>query len=199
MTAVAFVLVLWQIASLVYPMTWSFYAIAQLGWSSSMIGISLTIVGLVIAFGQTVVTGRMVKWLGERDAASFGLIFAVIGYLGYAFATESWMAFAILPLLALSSPVQPSIMAMLSRRATADTQGEVQGVAAMAMGIGSLIAPELLTGTMARFTAEGAPVHFPGAAFIVSAFFGLAALAMLRTLPKATRDSGADLAEARVD
>jgi MFS transporter, DHA1 family, tetracycline resistance protein len=34
MTAVAAVLVLWQIASLVYPLTWSFYAIAQLGWSS---------------------------------------------------------------------------------------------------------------------------------------------------------------------
>jgi MFS transporter, DHA1 family, tetracycline resistance protein len=189
MTAVAFVLILWQIASLVYPLTWSFFAIAQLSWSSSMIGASLAVVGMVIASGQFLVTGRVVKRLGERDAASFGLLFAICGYLAYAFTSQTWAAFAILPLLALSAPVQPSIMAMLSRRATPETQGEVQGVAGMAMGIGSLLAPELLTGTMARFTAEGAPVHFPGAAFIVATLFGLAALLMLRTLPKATRDS----------
>jgi DHA1 family tetracycline resistance protein-like MFS transporter len=188
MTAVALVLVLWQIASLVYPLTWSFYAIAQLGWSSSMIGASLAMVGVVIALGQTLVTGRMVKRFGERDAASIGLVFAVTGYLGYAFADQTWMAFALLPLLAFSSPVQPAIMAMLSRRATADTQGEVQGVAAMAMGIGSLIAPVILTGTMARFTADDAPMRFAGAAFLVAALFGIAALVMIRRLPKGTRD-----------
>jgi DHA1 family tetracycline resistance protein-like MFS transporter len=189
MTAVALVLILWQVASLIYPLTWSFYAIAQFGWSSRTIGLSLAMVGVVIAFGQTMVTGRMVKRFGERDAASIGLVFAVTGYLGYAFAIQSWMAFALLPLLALSSPVQPSIMAMLSRRATPEAQGEVQGVGSMAMGIGSLIAPLILTGTMARFTAPEAPVHFPGAAFIVASLFGVAALVMIRRLPRATRDS----------
>lgn len=188
MTSVALVLILWQVASLVYPLTWSFYTIAQFGWSSGMIGASLAIVGLVIAFGQTVVTGRMVKRFGERDAASIGLVFAIGGYMGYAFAGQTWMAFALLPLLALSSPVQPSIMAMLSRRATAQSQGEAQGVAAMAMGIGNLIAPLFLTGTLARFTADNAPVHFPGAAFIIATVFGLCALAMIRRLPRVTRD-----------
>ncbi len=185
MTAVATVLILWQIASLVYPLTWSFYAIAQFGWSSSMIGVSLAIVGMVIAFGQTMVTGRMVKRFGERDAASIGLVFAVLGYLGYAFVDQSWAAFVLMGVLALSAPVQPSIMAMLSRRATPETQGEVQGVAAMAMGIGSLVAPLILTGTLARFTAPDAPVQFPGAAFLVAALFGIAAFVMIRRLPRA--------------
>ena len=36
-----------------------------------------------------------------------------------------------------------SLMAMLSRRATPETQGEVQGIAGMAMGIGSIVAPLL--------------------------------------------------------
>src|SRR3546814_7712604 len=43
-------------------------------------------------------------------------------------------------------PVQPSLMAIMSRRATAETQGEVQGISAMAMGLGQLFAPLLLTG-----------------------------------------------------
>ena len=181
--AIAVVLTLWQIASLVYPLTWSFYGIAQLGWSSRMIGLSLTAVGAVIAVSQFLITGPMVKRFGERDAASIGLIFAVIGYITYAFINHTWMAFAVMTVIALQSPVQPSLMAMLSRRATPETQGEIQGIAAMAMGVGSLIAPIVLIGTMGYFTGPDAPLRFPGAAFVVAAVFGVAALVMVRRLP----------------
>ena len=60
----------WQIASLVYPMTWSFYCIAQLGWSPGMIGASLAAVGVMIALGQVAVVGPAVARFGERDAAT---------------------------------------------------------------------------------------------------------------------------------
>ena len=185
MMAVAAILTIWQIASLVYPLTWSFYAIAQFGWTPRTIGLSLAAVGVIMALSQTFLTGRAVKRLGERNAASLGLVASVIAYVTYAFATETWMAFAILLLIAVGAFVQPSLMAMLSRRATPETQGEVQGIAAMAMSIGSLVAPLLLTGTMAHFTSPGAQVHFPGAAFIVAAIFGLFCLLLLQMLPKA--------------
>ena len=190
MPAIAVVLTLWQIASLVYPLTWSFYGIAQLGWSSRMIGLSLTAVGAVIAISQFLITGPMVKRFGERDAASIGLVFAISGFIAYAFLDQTWMAFAVMVVIAAQSPVQPSLMAMLSRRATPQTQGEVQGIAAMAMGLGSLVAPIALTGTMGYFTRVGAPVHFPGAAFIVAAVFGIAALIMIRRLPRGRSDGG---------
>lgn len=186
MDGVAGVLVLWQIASLVYPMTWSFYCIAQLGWTPGMIGASLAAVGVMIALGQTFVVGPAVARFGERDAATLGILVAVAVYIAYAFTTSTIGAFLLLVPVALQAPVQPSLMAMMSRRATADTQGEVQGISAMAMGLGQLAAPMLLTGTMAYFTADTAPVHFPGAAFIVAAIFGFLAIAMLRRLPRAT-------------
>ncbi|MEQ8312366.1 MAG: MFS transporter [Sphingopyxis sp.] len=186
MDGVAGVLVLWQIASLVYPMTWSFYCIAQLGWTPGMIGASLAAVGVMIALGQTFVVGPAVARFGERDAATLGILVAVAVYIAYAFTTSTIGAFLLLIPVALQAPVQPSLMAMMSRRATADTQGEVQGISAMAMGLGQLAAPMLLTGTMAYFTADTAPVHFPGAAFIVAAIFGFLAIAMLRRLPRAT-------------
>ena len=185
MMAVAAILTIWQIASLVYPLTWSFYGIAQFGWSTRTIGLSLAAVGVIMALSQTFLTGRAVKRLGERNAASLGLVASVTAYVAYAFATETWMAFAILSLLAVGAFVQPSLMAMLSRRAAPETQGEVQGIAAMAMSIGSLVAPLLLTGTMAHFTSPSAPVQFPGAAFIVAATFGLFCLFLLQMLPKA--------------
>ena len=195
MDGVAAVLVLWQIASLVYPMTWSFYCIAQLGWTPGMIGASLAAVGVMIALGQVFVVGPAVARFGERDAATLGIFVAVVVYVGYAFTTSTIGAFLLLIPVALQAPVQPSLMAMMSRRATAETQGEVQGISAMAMGLGQLFAPLLLTGTMAYFTAEGAPVHFPGAAFVVAAFFGLLGILMLRRLPRATRTSEDEAAD----
>jgi DHA1 family tetracycline resistance protein-like MFS transporter len=187
MDGVAAVLVLWQIASLVYPMTWSFYCIAQLGWKPGMIGASLAAVGVMIALGQVFVVGPAVARFGERDAATLGIFVAVVVYVGYAFTTSTIGAFLLLIPVALQAPVQPSLMAMMSRRATAETQGEVQGISAMAMGLGQLFAPLLLTGTLAYFTADGAPVHFPGAAFVVAAIFGLLAILMLRRLPRSTQ------------
>lgn len=187
MGRVAAVFVLWQIASLVYPMTWSFYCIAQLGWTPGMIGASLAAVGVMIALGQIFVVGPAVARFGERDAATLGILVAVAVYVGYAFTTSTVAAFLLLIPVALQAPVQPSLMAMMSRRATPETQGEVQGISAMAMGLGQLVAPILLTGTMAYFTAKNAPVHFPGAAFVVAAIFGLLAILMLRRLPRATR------------
>ena len=77
MSGVASVLTLWQIASLVYPMTWSFYCIAQLGWTPGMIGASLAAVGVMIALGQAFVVGPIVARFGERDAATIGIAIAV--------------------------------------------------------------------------------------------------------------------------
>jgi len=184
MLGVAVVLTLWQIASLVYPMTWSFYAIAQLGWTPAMIGLSLAAVGFTIALSQIFLTGRAVKRFGERDAATIGLVVAICGFIAYAFIQTTLQAFVAMAFIAMQSFVQPSLMAMLSRRATPETQGEVQGISSMALGIGSIVAPLVLTQPMAYFTSANAPFYFPGAAFVVAAIFGGAALTVLRQLPR---------------
>jgi MFS transporter, DHA1 family, tetracycline resistance protein len=75
-------------------------------------------------------------------------------------------------------------MAILSRRATPETQGETQGISSMTMGLGSIAGPLILTQPMAYFTGSDAPVHFPGAAFAIAAVFGVLALVQLRTLPR---------------
>lgn len=186
MMAAAAVLVLWQTASLVYPLTWSFYAIAKFDWSNGMIGVSLAMVGIVIAISQTFITGPVVKRFGERDAATIGLITAIAGFVTYAVIDRDWMVFAAMIFIALQSLVQPSLMAMLSRRATPETQGETQGISSMAMGIGSIVAPLLLTQPMAYFTSSAAPIYFPGAPFVVAAVVGVFALILLRRLPRVT-------------
>src|SRR3546814_20318871 len=138
MGGVAGVLLLWQIASLVYPMTWSFYCIAQLGWSPAMIGASLAFVGVAIALGQTFVVGPMVARFGERDAATIGLAVAVAIFVGSAFVRTTWGAFLFPIPVAFQSPVKPSTMAMMSRLAGADLHGECPGIPALTMGLGPI-------------------------------------------------------------
>ncbi len=184
MRRLAVVLLLWQLASLVYPLTWSFWGIAQLGWSDRMIGISLAAVGVVIALSQTLMTGPLVRRLGERGAAQLGLLGAGAGFIGYAFCSSTVLAFVLMAAVALQSLVQPSLMAMLSRRASAAAQGETQGLAAMVMGLGSVLGPLVLVAPMAWFTSPAAPVHFPGAPFLIAALFAAAAWAVLRTTPQ---------------
>lgn len=184
MRRLALVLLLWQLASLVYPLTWSFWGIAALGWSDQMIGLSLAAVGIVIALSQAFITGRVVRRLGERGAATIGMIGAAVGFVGYALCTVTWLAFALLAAIAVQSLVQPSLMAMLSRRATPETQGEVQGLAAMMMGLGSIIGPLVLVRPMAWFTSPAAPFQFPGVPYAIAAVITLAALALLKVTPQ---------------
>ena len=184
MRRVALVLLLWQIASLVYPLTWSFWAIAQLGWSDRMIGLSFAVVGTVIALSQVFLTGRAVKRLGERNAAQLGMIGAAAGFAGYALCGSTLVAGLLMAAIAVQSLVQPSLMAMLSRRADAAQQGEVQGLAAMIMGLGSIVGPVLLVKPMAWFTGPAAPVYFPGIAFAIAALVTIGAIALLRTTPR---------------
>lgn len=179
MPRLALVLLLWQIASLVYPLTWSFYGIAQLGWSDRMIGLSLAGVGLVIALSQAFVTGPAVRRFGERNAARIGLVGAIAGFLGYAFTASTPIAFALLACVAAQSLVQPSLMALISQRAAAENQGEAQGIAAMTMGLGAIIAPMVLVWPMAWLTAPGTPVHFPGVAYLIAALIGLPCIVLL--------------------
>lgn len=186
MTGIAVVLLLWQLASLVYPLTWSFYGIAQLHWTDRMIGVSLAVVGVVIAVSQGAITGRVVKRLGERNAASLGMVAAATGYATYAFVTSTWLAYAAMISIVGQALVQPSLMSLLSRRATPQTQGEVQGIAAMTMGLGSLLGPLVLTRPMAFFTGDKAPVHFPGVAFLIAAVVAVVAMLVLRGLPRAS-------------
>jgi len=187
MTPAVLMVMLWYIASAVYPLTWPYYGIARFNWSSQMIGLSLAVVGVVTATSQTFLTRRIVQRYGERGAVTFGMIGGCLTFLAYAFITQSWMAFAIMIGFVPQSLVGPSLSAILSNRAPADQQGEVQGIAAMAQGIGGMVAPILINPTMAYFTSPDAPIRFAGAGFIVAAIFALLALTRLLTLPRTAR------------
>ncbi len=179
--AVCFV---WQIAHMVYPATWAFWATIRFQWGPAAIGLSLAYVGLVMALVQALVVGPVISRIGDRRALMVGLACGAGGFLAFAFVTAGWQAYAIMILAALSGFVGPSANGLLSRLAGPERQGALQG------GLGSLgsVAAILSPFAMTQALAAGVEHGFPGAAFLLAAGFALLALGIVvwRVLDRGT-------------
>ncbi len=163
-------LLLWQLAHQVLPSTWAFYTISKFHWSSAEVGYSLAFVGLVMAVAQGVLTRVLIPWIGgERRAAAAGMAAALIAYIGYAFATEGWMMYAVGLTTFLFALTYPSMNALASQQIPANAQGELQGAVAGLYSLSSIIGPPLMTQVFGHFSARSAGVYFPGAAFLTAA------------------------------
>lgn len=176
---------LWQMASMIYPSVWAFYGMANFGWSARMIGISLALVGTMMALCQWFITGRAVRKFGERRTAQIGLAGAFVAFTAYTFIGSGTLALIVIGVIAIQSLVQPSLSAMLSKRVPADAQGEVQGIGGSVLALGAVCAPLIYNPTLAWFTAPGHP-RWPGAPFAIAAMFVLLTLATLSRILRRT-------------
>jgi DHA1 family tetracycline resistance protein-like MFS transporter len=186
-------LFLWMVAHQVMPATWTFYTKFRFGWPEATIGASLALAGLVMATSQATLLRFLVPRLGERRTALMGIAIAALGYLGYATATSSWMMFAWLVTWFFGAIVMPSTNALMSHRVAADAQGELQGAVASLYSLSSIVGPPLMTQLFGRFSAPGAPIYLPGAAFIAATMLAMASLAIywLATREPRTAAAGA--------
>jgi DHA1 family tetracycline resistance protein-like MFS transporter len=169
----------WLTAFQVYPATWSFYAMAKFSLSPAEIGATLALSGLSMALVQALLTGRLVKKLGEARTAPLGVLWGASCFVLYAFIPDSWMLYPILAIGGLQGITMPSINAMMSKAIGAERQGELQGGMASVMGLSSIVGPLMLSQVLAYFSAQDAPVHFPGAAFLLAAVLAFSCLSML--------------------
>ena len=170
---------IFSLAFNVYPGTWSYYAEAKFGWTSSMIGLSLMCTGVFMALVQFVLTGPITKRIGEANTAIASVCVSMLGCVAYAFIPFGWLVFLVQPFVSLQALCFPSFNALVSRRVSASEQGALQGVMGSMTALGSVFGPVLLTQTLAAFTEPGASVYFPGAAFILAAALMAASLAAL--------------------
>jgi DHA1 family tetracycline resistance protein-like MFS transporter len=173
------ILLVWNVASMIYPATWPYFAIAQYGWSNGMIGVSLVLAGVAMAVVQVKILGPVVARFRERRTAMIGAAVAATGYLTYALVPYAWVGLLVVTITGLQALVQPSITALMSQRAPDDAQGEMQGFIGSLNAIGAIAGPLLFNPALAWFTSAEAPVHFPGAAFVIASAFALCALIAL--------------------
>ena len=126
---------------------------------------------------QALLMGPIVNRLGPTLTAMVGLFVNVLALTLYSMAGLGWMAYAIIPISALGGIAQPAINTMMSNVTPRNAQGELHGASASLNAAAITIAPLIMTQTLHHFSKADAPVHFPGAAFLLAAI--LTALAFI--------------------
>ncbi|MXO91650.1 TCR/Tet family MFS transporter [Pontixanthobacter aquaemixtae] len=166
----------WQLAHLVYPIIWAYFAIAAFGWGEAEIGFSLACVGISSALVQGLGLRYLAPKLGERNSVIVGIASVLIVSLVYAFVRFDPLIYAALLFGGLQGLVQPSIAAMNSRFVDATSQGELQGATQAVGSLAAVIGPPIYTLVFAAFA--GAEYRFPGMPILLAAGFALIALAL---------------------
>jgi DHA1 family tetracycline resistance protein-like MFS transporter len=173
-------LVLVYISAHAVQSNWTYYTIEKFQWNEKMIGISLTVVGVAFALVQGVLIRMILPRLGQQRSVYVGLALYAVGFLCYAFASQSWMMFAFTVVYCLGGIAGPAIQGIISSAVPANEQGELQGALTSLMSVTSIIGPLLMANTFAFFTAPDTPFYFPGAAMILGAVLTLAGAFLAR-------------------
>ena len=147
----------------------------RLGWGTRENGLALATVGVGSAIVQGFLVSRIVPRLGERRSALAGYALAAVAYVMFGLANHPWILFAGIALQSASAISGPAVQALVSDRAGADRQGQVQGALSSFQGLTAIGAPLLAGWVFGVFSAPDAAIALPGAPFFMAAFaYGLA-------------------------
>ena len=154
---------------------WSFANISKFGWTPKMIGISLGVIGLLVGLVQGVLIRFINPKLGNEKSVYYGISLYAIGLVLFAFASQTWMMFLFLVPYCLGGISGPALQALISSHVPKNQQGELQGSLTGLQSLTSIIGPPMMIGLTSYFSIKNDPQHiyFPGAAFLLVAFFML--------------------------
>ena len=155
---------------------WSFFTIYRFQWSEKLVGISLTVVGLLVGAVQAGLTRVVNPRLGNKKSIYLGLILYTLGLTLFAFASETWMMFAFLVPYCLGGIAGPALQSTLAGHIPPNEQGELQGALTSLMSLTTIIGPPIMNNLFSYFTSPKAPIYFPGAFFLLGALLMLASV-----------------------
>jgi MFS transporter, DHA1 family, tetracycline resistance protein len=166
-----------QLAHTVLPATFVLYAGYRYGWSSTDIGILLAAVGVASMAVQGGLVKPVIKRIGERAAAIFGLTMGGAAMLLYGSASEGWMVWLGVPVAAFWGLFNATAQSIMSRNVGATEQGKLQGANTSIMALSNIIGPSLFAFTFAWGIDATRTTPLPGTGFwLAGAFLFLAAL-----------------------
>lgn len=178
-----------EIAIVVYPSIWSFFTQEVFHWSTTQIGVSLTLFGIGMAVVQAGVIRIYLRYLGERGTLILGLILNTVVFSIMSFATSEALAMLLIPVSALGAVVLPPIKSMMSRKMPDNVQGELLGVVSSTASIGAIFGPLIATISFGLFTGENPIFYLPGIPFgIAAVLMAISLVLVLLLLPKDAKE-----------
>lgn len=162
------------VASHAVQSNWSYFTMYQLKWDEKMVGISLGIIGILVA----IVQGGLIRWvnpkLGNEKSIYVGFALYAVGMFLFAFATQSWMMFAFLVPYCLGGIAGPALQSVISGDVPPNEQGEIQGTLTSLMSASAIVGPPMMSTLFYYFTHDQAPIIFAGAPFVLGGIMMLA-------------------------
>jgi MFS transporter, DHA1 family, tetracycline resistance protein len=125
-----------------YSTVWVLFVTDRFHWTGTDIGLSLGIFGALMAMALAFAIGRVTRWLGERGTLLLGIACEATALLVLAFARASWIAFALIPLIAFGGIGAPVLRSLQSKAVDRERQGQLQGV------IASFVSPTAIFGAL---------------------------------------------------
>ena len=139
---------------------WSYFTAYRFQWTPRTIGISLAVVGVLVASVQAVLIRVITPKIGNDRSIYIGLLLYAVGMFLFAMASESWMMFVFLIPYCLGGIAGPALQSTISGHVPPNSQGELQGSLTSLMSVTYMIGPLLMISFFAYFTSVQAPVIF---------------------------------------
>lgn len=171
-------------ATSVYPAIWSFWGIANFGWSEATIGLTLAAFGLAMAITQGMLTGPAVKYLGEWNTVVLALVSSLAASIGYGLAPNLTFVMLLFLVHAPEGFAQPALTALMSREAPDNAQGELQGGIASLQNIAMLIGTFFYAQAFGWFMQPNPIAVSPSAGYFICAALLVITLAYFLTLKR---------------
>lgn len=156
--------------------TWALSNQYRYRWSVSDIGYTLALLGAASIAVQMGLLRVMLPKLGEARTLLFGLVFQIVGFVGFGFAPTGAIMVASLLLWSLSFVGGPATQGIVSKGFGPDEQGAVQGGLTSLQSITGVFAPLISTGIFAHYTSDAVSHKIPGAPFIFGAALSVLSL-----------------------
>lgn len=166
-------LVLIYVASHATQSTWNFFTMERFQWDSKQVGISLTVVGILVSIVQGYLIRVINPKLGAERSVYIGIILYAIGFFLFSWAYEGWMMYVFLIPYCLGGIAGPALQGIMSTQVPDNEQGELQGGLTSLISVTSIIGPPLMTGIFSYYASKESRVYFPGAPFLLAGILTL--------------------------
>lgn len=150
---------------------WSYFTMYKFHWSEYMVGLSLALVGLLVAGVQGGLIRIVNPKLGNERSTYLGLSLYAVGLFLFAFASHGWMMFVFLVPYCLGGLAGPALQSIMAGHVPSNEQGELQGALTSIMSLTTIFGPVMMTSLFTYFSKENGPIYFPGAPFFLGGIF----------------------------
>ncbi len=185
-------LFLLYLASHAVQSNWPYYTQYKFGWNERMVGISLGVVGLMIAIVQGGLIRVIVPKLGNERSIELGFFLYFAGMLCFALATQTWMMYAFTVVYCMGGISGPALQSSMSLAVPPNEQGELSGGMTSIMSITMIIGPLVMNNIFAVFTGENAIMELPGAPMLLGAVLILIAVVMVFFIFRSRKELSAE-------